>query len=317
MAGSGAPGLFHGVQTNLSYVPEQKTDFIFSAVGEQLGFVGSAIGPGVARPLSWRVLRSAQVARDSFGRLLRAGIFTLLAFSIFENAGMSMGIMPIAGIPLPFFSYGGSAIVAFFAAVGISSRSTSDAGDTGVRRPSRAGRCRAAPEEAAPEEAGPEQFAPEEAVPTPRLDGDAEVWHVVDVEDVELELPGSHPEVVLAEKESPWRRLRIPVGFTEANAIAYALRRDRSGETAHPRSHDGAPGTSQRRGRCTSANGAPQRDLLRRARDDGPGGARGRPLPAFRRDRARTAPAHGGPRRRRELGVRGPRPSPPIDPVTP
>jgi rod shape determining protein RodA len=112
-------GLFHGVQTNLAYVPEQKTDFIFSAVGEQLGFVGSATVLALLGLVSWRVLRSAQTARDSFGRLLCAGIFTLLAFSIFENAGMSMGIMPIAGIPLPFFSYGGSAIVAFFAAVGI------------------------------------------------------------------------------------------------------------------------------------------------------------------------------------------------------
>lgn len=112
-------GLFHGAQTNLSYVPEQKTDFIFSAVGEQLGFVGTAIVLALLSLVSGRVLRAAQTARDSFGRLLAAGVFTLLAFSIFENAGMSMGIMPIAGIPLPFFSYGGSAIVAFFAAVGV------------------------------------------------------------------------------------------------------------------------------------------------------------------------------------------------------
>jgi len=111
--------LFHGAQTNLSYVPEQKTDFIFSAVGEQLGFVGTAIVLALLGLVAGRVLRAAQTARDSFGRLLAAGIFTLLAFSIFENAGMSMGIMPIAGIPLPFFSYGGSAIVAFFAAVGV------------------------------------------------------------------------------------------------------------------------------------------------------------------------------------------------------
>jgi rod shape determining protein RodA len=112
-------GLFHGAQTNLSYVPEQKTDFIFSAVGEQLGFVGTAIVLALLGLVAGRVLRAAQTARDSFGRLLAAGIFTLLAFSIFENAGMSMGIMPIAGIPLPFFSYGGSAIIAFFAAVGV------------------------------------------------------------------------------------------------------------------------------------------------------------------------------------------------------
>lgn len=70
---------------------------------------------------------------------------------------------------------------------------------------------------------------------SPRLDGDREIWRVVEIETVELELPGSHPEVVLAEKEAPWRRLRIPVGFTEANAIAYALR---GIEVARPLTHD-------------------------------------------------------------------------------
>ena len=112
-------GLFHGSQTNLSYVPEQQTDFIFSAVGEQLGFVGAATVLALLAIVSWRILHAAQVARDSFGRLLATGAFALIAFSVFENAGMAMGIMPIAGIPLPFLSYGGSAIVAFFAAVGI------------------------------------------------------------------------------------------------------------------------------------------------------------------------------------------------------
>jgi rod shape determining protein RodA len=112
-------GLFHGTQTNLAYVPEQQTDFIFSAVGEQLGFVGTASVLALLGLVGWRVLRSAQTARDSFGRLLATGIFTILAFSVFENVGMSMGVMPIAGIPLPFFSYGGSAIVSFFAGVGI------------------------------------------------------------------------------------------------------------------------------------------------------------------------------------------------------
>lgn len=112
-------GLFHGSQTNLSYVPEQQTDFIFSAVGEQLGFVGAATVLVLLGILSWRVLRVAQTTRDPFGRLLATGCFTLIAFSAFENAGMAMGIMPIAGIPLPFLSYGGSATVAFFAAVGI------------------------------------------------------------------------------------------------------------------------------------------------------------------------------------------------------
>jgi len=112
-------GLFHGSQTNLSYVPEQQTDFIFSAVGEQLGFAGAATVLALLAIVSWRILHAAQVARDPFGRLLATGAFALIAFSVFENAGMAMGIMPIAGIPLPFLSYGGSATVAFFAAVGI------------------------------------------------------------------------------------------------------------------------------------------------------------------------------------------------------
>ena len=117
--GSWGTGLFHGPQTNLAYVPEQQTDFIFSALGEQLGFVGAAGVLALLGILSWRLLRSAQLARDAFGRLLAAGCFTLVAFSVFENAGMAMGIMPVAGIPLPFLSYGGSATVAFFCAIGI------------------------------------------------------------------------------------------------------------------------------------------------------------------------------------------------------
>jgi rod shape determining protein RodA len=112
-------GLFHGPQTNLQYVPEQKTDFIFSAVGEQLGFVGSASVLLLLGLVSWRLLRAAQTAHDAFGRLLAIGAFTFIAFSAFENAGMAMGIMPVAGIPLPFLSYGGSATVAFFCAVGM------------------------------------------------------------------------------------------------------------------------------------------------------------------------------------------------------
>ena len=78
--------------------------------------------------------------------------------------------------------------------------------------------------------------AEEPAVPlTPRLDGDTEVWRVCEVEAVDMELPGSHPEVVLAETVHPWRRLRIPVGFPEGNAIAYALHGIR---VARPLTHD-------------------------------------------------------------------------------
>jgi rod shape determining protein RodA len=112
-------GLFHGALTNLAYVPEQQTDFIFSAVGEQVGFVGAGVLLMIYGVLAWRVLRTAQLARDTYGRLLCSGIFALLVFSIFENVGMNMGIMPVTGIPLPFLSYGGTATIGFFAAVGI------------------------------------------------------------------------------------------------------------------------------------------------------------------------------------------------------
>ncbi|MGH8982132.1 MAG: FtsW/RodA/SpoVE family cell cycle protein [Acidimicrobiales bacterium] len=112
-------GLTHGALTNLGYVPEQQTDFIFTAVGEQLGFVGAVGVLAVLALVAWRVLRAGQLAGDMFGRLLCVGVFAFIAFSTFQNAGMTVGIMPITGIPLPFISYGGTAVIAFFAGVGL------------------------------------------------------------------------------------------------------------------------------------------------------------------------------------------------------
>ena len=100
-------------------MPEQHTDFIFTAVGEELGFIGGLSLLGFFAVMMWRIWRAAVLARDQFGRLLCVGVLAMLVFQIFENVGMTMGITPIAGIPLPFLSYGGSAMIASFIAVGL------------------------------------------------------------------------------------------------------------------------------------------------------------------------------------------------------
>jgi len=105
--------------TRLSYVPAQHTDFIFTVVGEELGFVGGALLLALFALLVWRTWRIALLSTDFFGTLICIGIVAMFAFQVFENMGMTMGIMPITGIPLPFMSYGGSSTVANFAAVGL------------------------------------------------------------------------------------------------------------------------------------------------------------------------------------------------------
>ncbi|MGH2808737.1 MAG: FtsW/RodA/SpoVE family cell cycle protein [Actinomycetota bacterium] len=106
-------------QTTLDFVPEQHTDFVFTAVGEQLGFMGSATLLGLFAFLIWRALRIAAMSKDLFGTLLATGVAALWGFQLFVNVGMTMGIMPITGIPLPFVSYGGSSLITNFIAVGI------------------------------------------------------------------------------------------------------------------------------------------------------------------------------------------------------
>jgi rod shape determining protein RodA len=117
--GLGGRGLFQGTQTNLSFVPEQHTDFIFTAVGEELGFAGAVTLLGLFALVIWRTWRTAVEAKDEFGRLLCVGVLSMLVFQVFENVGMTMGITPIAGIPLPLMSYGGSATVSALMAVGL------------------------------------------------------------------------------------------------------------------------------------------------------------------------------------------------------
>ncbi len=117
--GAFGTGVFHGAATNGGFVPAQQTDFIFSAVGEQLGFAGGVLVIALFGVIVFRLLRAAQIARDPLGRMLCAGALALLAFSVFQNVGMTIGLIPIAGIPLPFVSYGGSAMIVFFATVGL------------------------------------------------------------------------------------------------------------------------------------------------------------------------------------------------------
>jgi rod shape determining protein RodA len=112
-------GYLRGTQTNLQYVPEQKTDFVFTVVGEELGFAGAMLLLALLALLAWRGLRIAAVARDPFGTLIAAGVVSMLVFQAFVNIGMTIGIMPITGIPLPFVSYGGSSLVSSFLAVGL------------------------------------------------------------------------------------------------------------------------------------------------------------------------------------------------------
>lgn len=112
-------GLFNGTQTRLNYIPAQTSDFIFTAVGEQFGFIGSAAVLIVYSVLVWRVLVAAAAAPDRFGSLIAVGMASLLSFHIFVNIGMTIGVVPVTGLPLPFMSAGGSAMIAMAGGLGI------------------------------------------------------------------------------------------------------------------------------------------------------------------------------------------------------
>lgn len=112
-------GLFEGSQTNLQFVPVQSSDFIFTAVGEQFGFVGSVLVIGLFGILLWRLLVIALNSRNRFGYLVAIGMAGMLAFHVFINIGMTVRIMPVTGLPLPFMSSGGTFFVVMSVALGL------------------------------------------------------------------------------------------------------------------------------------------------------------------------------------------------------
>ena len=112
-------GLFKGPQTNGRFVPEQQTDFIFTVAGEELGFLGSATILLLFLIIFLRGIRIARRSQDLFGRLVCIGVVAWLALQAFENIGMTMGVMPLLGVPLPFISYGGSSMFANLIGVGL------------------------------------------------------------------------------------------------------------------------------------------------------------------------------------------------------
>jgi rod shape determining protein RodA len=112
-------GITHGTQTQLNFIPEQHTDFIFSSIGEECGFVGSMLLLLTFAYLCWRILNIAMTARDNFGSLLVIGILAMIVFQIVVNIGMNVGIAPVTGIPLPWISYGRTALLKNFMAIGL------------------------------------------------------------------------------------------------------------------------------------------------------------------------------------------------------
>lgn len=112
-------GLFQGTQNNNSLVPEKETDFIFSVLGEEFGFVGSATLLILLGLLMLRIWRVAHLAEDAYGRLICVGVFSMFLFQTFQSIGMNMGMMPVTGIPLPLISFGGSSMVTTLMALGL------------------------------------------------------------------------------------------------------------------------------------------------------------------------------------------------------
>jgi rod shape determining protein RodA len=109
----------NATQTKLNFLPANDTDFVFAAVGETYGFAGAAVVLSLYALLIWRTLRILTMSKNLFGTLIAGGILAMLMFQIFVNVGMTIGIMPITGVPLPLLSYGGSSVIVTFIAIGL------------------------------------------------------------------------------------------------------------------------------------------------------------------------------------------------------
>ena len=112
-------GIFHGTQNNLGFIPERQTDFIFSVIGEEVGFVGCVIVVLLFIFLLYRIMSVARSSKNDYGTLVCTGIMAMYLFHILENIGMTIQLMPVTGIPLPFVSYGGSSLLTNMIALGI------------------------------------------------------------------------------------------------------------------------------------------------------------------------------------------------------
>ncbi|MEM9033140.1 MAG: rod shape-determining protein RodA [Actinomycetota bacterium] len=112
-------GWLEGTQTSGDFVPEQHTDFIFTAIAEEFGFVGAGSVLALYAFLIWRLWRLAAMARDAFGTLVILGVLSMFMFQVFQNVGMTIGVMPITGIPLPFLTHGGSSTIVAWGAIGL------------------------------------------------------------------------------------------------------------------------------------------------------------------------------------------------------
>jgi len=112
-------GFLHGTQTQLNFIPKQWTDFIFCVPGEEFGFIGALVVFGLFAVLLFHGIKLASTAKNRFGSLIAIGFTALFTFHMLVNIGMTMGLMPVVGIPLPFLSYGGSSLCSYMIMAGL------------------------------------------------------------------------------------------------------------------------------------------------------------------------------------------------------